>query len=610
MSNSEQGIMNVEVKELRDETTAFESPSRQTRIVVLLHYSTFLVRYSIFVFFVLAGCRVEETPPRINFADCLSCHQGIEAISQNHDMACADCHLLPEMRERAELADHKAIIRNPSDPRHVNTFCMPCHEDEIGRVERSLHATMAGIINQTRYLWGAQPMASPAVYGLSPPLRPLPEPDPSVYPETPEQLVDDFLRRRCLRCHIHGSGARAEGLYRASGCAACHMPYEDDGRYRGKDAAIDATIGGYPARHQFTRKIPDSQCLRCHNHNHVGADYHGLFEHDYSRTYRAPSGEGKPAAFIYGLDQHRLARDVHAERGLWCIDCHSGRDVMGDGRIYGFQMAVPKKTCQDCHGGYGGAAPNPDSDERANGGLPMSKKHGTRHRAPRFSTDSPAHGIPAHERLRCSACHAQWSFQDYGLSVLRADRMDGYEWAHLISQGDPELARNLANHMEGEGRGDPVSKDRLTGEARLGIWLQGWRFRRWTPMPLGVDHLGRISVLRPHYQFLITYMDRMGNVPLDNAVPRRGSDGSKGWSFMPHVPHTTAPAGRSCESCHMNRTAAGLGIHDILTDDTRLRKRLMEPSDAFHIEYLKLKIDISPETRVQSLEKTSSPKQP
>lgn len=554
----------------------------------------------ILIFLFFGGCEATEVPPRTNFADCLSCHQGIEAISQNHDMACADCHLLPEMRERTELTGHEEIVRNPSDPRHVNTFCMPCHEDEIRRVERSLHATMAGIINQTRYLWGAQPMASPAVYGLSPPLHPLPLPDPSVYPETPEQLVDDFLRRRCLRCHVHESGARGNGLYRASGCAACHVPYEDDGRYRGKDAAIDTTTSGYPSRHQFIAKIPDSQCLRCHNHNHVGADYHGFFEHDYSRTYRAPSGQGKPATFIYGLDQHHLARDVHAERGLWCIDCHSDRDVMGDGRIYGFQMAVPKKTCQDCHGGYGSAAPN---------GLLISTNDGKRHRAPRFSIDSPGHGIPAHERLRCSACHAQWSFQDYGLSVLRADRAVGYEWAHLISQGDPELARNLADHMEGEGRGDPASKDRLTGEVRLGVWLQGWRFRRWTPMPLGVDHRDRVSLLRPHYQFLITYVDRMGNVTLDNAVPRRGGGSAEGWSFMPHVPHTTAPMGRPCEACHMNRTAAGLGIHDILTEDTRLsipsppavssmrllnereQKRLLEPSEAFRIEYLKMKIE-------------------
>jgi hypothetical protein len=281
---------------------------------------------------------------------------------------------------------------------------------------------------------------------------------------------------------------------------------------------------------------------------------------------------------------------------------------MGDGRIYGFQMAVPKKTCEGCHGGYRGAAPGPDPDERGAAGLLVSKNDGRQRRAPRFSKDSPGHGVPAHERLRCSACHAQWSFQDYGLSVLRADRIEGYEWAHLLSQGDPELARNLAKHVEGGERGDPVSKDRLTGEARPGIWLQGWRFRRWSPMPLGVDHRGRISVLRPHYQFLITYVDRMGNVPLDNIVPRRGNGGAGGWSFMPHVPHTTAPAGRPCEACHMNRIAAGLGIHETLTGDTRLtvpsppavsamrllnkreQQRLLEPSEAFRIEYIKFSL--------------------
>lgn len=34
-------------------------------------------------------------PQNINYADCLSCHQGIEQISEHHDFACAACHLDP-----------------------------------------------------------------------------------------------------------------------------------------------------------------------------------------------------------------------------------------------------------------------------------------------------------------------------------------------------------------------------------------------------------------------------------------------------------------------------------------------------------------------------------
>jgi len=472
---------------------------------------------------------------------------------------------------------------------------------------------MAGIINQTRYLWGAQERAAPAMYGLSGGLRPLPEPDPSESPSTPALLVDDFLRRRCLRCHIHQKGAHGHGLYRAGGCAACHMVYDDDGLYKGRDKAIDPTAPGYPATHRFTRRIPDMQCLHCHNHNHTGADYHGLFEHDYSSTYRAPSGAGEEAAFIYGLDQHRLARDVHAERGLLCLDCHTDKDVMGDGAAYSFQMEAPKRTCVDCHGGYGTAPANASIPEIANVSTPLpgrepdagratvdrafiSRVRGTRHPLPAFSTRPVAHSVQAHARVRCSACHAQWSYQDYGLSVLREDRMDVSEWRHLVSQGDPELEGILKDHLEGRRNGAPVSRDRITGEERPGIWLQGWRFRNWESMPLGVDHEGRVAVLRPHYQFFITYIDRAGNVALDSALPARGDGSGVGWSFMPHVPHTTAPWGRPCDACHRNRAAAGLGTHETLTRDTQLsvpsppavagmrllsdpeRKQLLEPS--------------------------------
>ena len=291
-----------------------------------------------------------------NFKDCLSCHQGIEEISPNHKMECMACHLGPERRSQKILASHHEIIRNPSDPSTFKDFCLPCHERQIKNLEASLHSTMAGIINQTRYLWGAQGQASPGIYALSGPFQRLPEPDETVTPDSPERLVDDFLRRRCLRCHIHVKGFPAAGLYRASGCAACHVLYSNDGQYRGKDKAIQRGSKGYPTRHAFMKTIPNEQCLHCHHQNHVGADYEGLFEKDYSATYRAPRREGRPPVMIYGQTYHHLAKDIHAEKGLWCIDCH--RNIMGDGTAHSYSMEVPKTACADCHGGYDKDLPN------------------------------------------------------------------------------------------------------------------------------------------------------------------------------------------------------------------------------------------------------------
>ncbi len=543
-----------------------------------------------------------ETQPK-GEPDCLSCHSGIESMGKNHDFGCSACHILPEERkERFLEGNHPKVIRNPSDPAVADLFCLPCHRKEIDRVNNSLHGTMAGMINQTRYLWGAQDRAAPALYGLSGPFQPLPKQDMAASLESPAGLVDDFLRRKCLRCHLHSKGTDGPGLHRASGCAACHVLYDDDGLYKGGDRAMAGSGTGYPVRHAFVRKIPDRQCLHCHNHNHVGADYHGLFEHDFSRTYRSPMVEGKPAQPIYGLHNHRLAKDIHAEKGMWCIDCHSGRDVMGDGNAYSFQMEASAIACSDCHGGWGKKGPDGSigAMRKGNNGLAFVSASGKEHALPPFPPHGASHGIPAHEKIRCSACHAQWSFQDYGMSVIREDVLWTYKWDGLTAQGDPALQKILEKCLADPETSYPVFRDRLTGEEMTGIWSMGWRFRRWEWMPLGVDARGNYAVLRPLYQYLVSYVDQSGKTVLNSVAPERGDHSGKGWAFMPYVPHTTGPVGRACNACHRNRIAAGLGVHEELTVDNVLtipsppcippmrllnaqeQKKLFEPGREWH----------------------------
>ncbi len=536
----------------------------------------------------VGGDSTEANPT--NYAECLTCHQGIEPISPNHTQTCAVCHLTTRFRKATALKSHKDIVRNPSDPSHMAQFCLPCHQKEIERLQTSLHATMAGVINQTRYLWGAQAQASPAIYGLSGSLKPLPQPDPERYPDTPGLLVDDFLRRRCLRCHVHGRGEEGRGFYRASGCAACHMSYNDEGTYQGGDAAIDPSKKGYPIQHAFTKKIPDTQCRHCHSPNRVGADYAGLFQHDYSDTYRSPRVNGKLKPSRYGLNTHSLSKDVHAERGLWCIDCHEQGDVMGDGNMYSFELAVPKRTCSDCHGGFSNRAPRRGSHicKSSDEWVLIAKGNGRRHPIPQFNALGRAHATAAHARVRCSACHAQWSYQDYGLSVIREDVIADYKWVHLTAQGDPYLEERLRKYVLDPKTAYPVSKDRVSGQVRPGIWSMGWRFRRWEFMPLGVDHRGKYAIFRPLYQFQVSYIDRLGNVALNSDIPLRGDRTGAGWAFMPYVPHTTAPVGRACTDCHQHPVAAGDGIQGGGTLDTALTipsppavesMRLLSPSE-------------------------------
>ena len=550
----------------------------------------------------------EENPPEDDFSECMACHKGIEAISANHPFACVTCHLHPKDRHTKPLTSHQAILRNPSDPTTVRQFCLPCHQREVETLEHSLHWSLAGVINQTRFLWGAQETAAPAVYGIKGPLKPLPEPDFSKNPKKPENLVDDFLRRRCLRCHIHTRGPGGTGFYRATGCAACHMHYSNDGRYRGEDRAISKSKAGYPLKHTWTRQIPNEQCLHCHHQNHVGADYEGLFEHDYSDDFRSPLVQGKLKPRTHGLDYHHLSKDVHSERGLWCIDCHTKKDVMGNGHSYSYEMEVPKRSCRDCHGGFGEHLPDLSISaigKAADGFSFISRNSGQKHPLPLFSPSSAAHRIDAHRKVRCSACHAQWSYQDYGLSVMREEIIQDYKWINRTVQGDPAMEKELKLHTEKDVVGYPVSTDWLSGEKRPGIWSMGWRFRRWEPMPLGVDHTGRFAILRPRYQYLISAVNETGQVSLDSIAPQRGDGSGRGWAFMPYVPHTVAPFGRGCFSCHRNRVAAGLGPEEKPTMDTRLtipsppavntmrllnaeeQKKLFQPGAKWHRERLR-----------------------
>ena len=123
--------------------------------------------------------------------------------------------------------------------------------------------------------------------------------------EHSRQLVDDLLRRRCLRCHLNTRGMGRHGDWRAEGCAACHLLYGADGLSQSRDRAIQSLtleirrgkqpqVRGYPLKHQFTRAVPTTQRLTCQNGHRVGMDYVGLAERDYEASYRFNARTASP----------------------------------------------------------------------------------------------------------------------------------------------------------------------------------------------------------------------------------------------------------------------------------------------------------------------------
>jgi hypothetical protein len=217
--------------------------------------------------------------------------------------SCTDCHKGDASAVEAEKA-HTGMYGNPSDFRVIEETCGTCHPEEVENNMKSLHSTSAGIIiiSGTRYDFGAQDRASIyanyAVKDDNPEgefalaeLAEVPYYDPSKPESSTNSTGDDYLRNQCLRCHLWSDGHQRDGDYRASGCAACHVVYSDAGLYEGGDKAIDKSQKDRPMFHRITSKIPETQCIHCHNRGgRTGVSFIGTMESDAYGTPWTVSG--------------------------------------------------------------------------------------------------------------------------------------------------------------------------------------------------------------------------------------------------------------------------------------------------------------------------------
>ncbi len=311
-------------------------------------------------------------------------------------------------------------------------------------------------------------------------------------------------------------------------------------------------------------------CLKCHNSNHVGADFVGLFEKDFHRGFRSPIIAGKQPPTIYGSEQNRLSPDIHFKAGMQCTDCHTTDEIHGNGEISDSAESHVRISCEGCHV----RGDHPAILKDGHGNLTLLKGKGRR--VPRWNPQSIPHLVEAHrEKLTCSACHAAWSFQDYGFHLMLEERADYWKWAPTAAQNDPQvqdlLRRNVGTFVELmpplEGKAPPkpmenwelpFTRDWLTGEDRPGAWFRGFTARRWERPPLGVDHRGKVSIMRPMFQYVVSHVDAEGNLLMDRQIPTTGG-GFPALIMNPYTPHTTAKIGRSCQECHGNTKAIGLG---------------------------------------------------
>lgn len=422
---------------------------------------------------------------------CQGCHAHVR-LDSNHDFACIDCHQGSSGTSEKQAA-HADLLARPAAPANMAKVCGKCHAQEAERCAQSAHFTLKNEVNLIRSHFSLAPLAG---------LTAIPE--RSSPPENKEQLVDDLLRRHCLRCHVYTVGDNYPYVRRGLGCAACHL----------------STSKGKLDSHAFI--LPNErQCLSCHYGNRVGSDFAGMHEHDYSDDFRSPQVTLRPFLRPYGVEQHDLAQDIHRQRGLTCIDCHSGAELSGQ------QQAV---RCADCH--------EPDKAlllhnvrKHDNGRLILTaRQDGKEHLIPMLT--HPAHAQYG-DKVACQVCHGQWSFNDQTTHLLLTYSEDTDDWESLAVQSNFAAEQFLTGEAY-----SPVMPDTLTGQSKAGLWLQGYSLRRWEQMLIRRDADGMIKVFRPVLDLRLSAAAADGTVlaGLDNLV---GSDDG----LLPYTPHTTGPAG-------------------------------------------------------------------
>lgn len=443
--------------------------------------------------------QVETVRPSVE-KGCRGCHD--MTLDAPHSLPCTTCHGGVD-DEKEKDTSHAGLISRPAHPDNMEKSCGPCHQDLVNSTSHSLHFTLKKEVNQVRTAFGATNELES--------LTDIPVTDP---PQTILDLTDDLLRRSCLRCHPYTSGDRYPAVARGTGCAACHLEF-----YEGKLVS-----------HSFLRIPGDTQCLQCHYGNWVGYDYYGRYEHDMNDEYRTPYTTRNEYFRPFGVEFHQLLPDIHQQKGMACVDCHSGKELMGTQ-----EKAI---TCATCH----------TRDKLLNEPLPanVSKQENTY--VLRSYNEGMLHEIPllkhtAHEiydkEVSCQVCHAQWSFNDQKTNLMRSDINEYDDFARLSVQGSSEIEKLLTNNLNFDAEELPHGMtDKISGQFRAGIWYKGFVTRRWEAITVGRDKTGRLRVLRPLLDLHLSWIDEDEEVHFDAVRSNSPNNG-----MVPYTPHTTGKAG-------------------------------------------------------------------
>ena len=235
--------------------------------------------------------------------------------------------------------------------------------------------------------------------------------DPTLWFLGPNKIAGDYRSSGCASCHVIYANDRdpwASAQFAQYGNRGTSFTGD-----KALEEAKRRSESGHPIRHQFELSVPASQCLVCHYHQGDGAigTFLGRIWWDREteakkvREHRSDPeyGEVDPQSGRYfmerlaeynsGFNQVQFSdfhahgwnfvnvykrgrkghlldaagkaiaeddtdrwkkavhlRDIHLEKGMQCIDCHTSQDMHGDGNIYPQMTDYIEIRCTDCHG--------------------------------------------------------------------------------------------------------------------------------------------------------------------------------------------------------------------------------------------------------------------
>jgi hypothetical protein len=450
--------------------------------------------------------------------------------------------------------------KNPSAPRFWDQSCGNCHPYQLARVMGNLMYTNTGIIKNIQATWEG---ANGALYATKPAavfdasgkplaIKPVPELD---------NISGELYRKFCSLCHVGIESDRSYTASHASGCAACHFPYNNTATYEGNDPTVKGKRP-YSADHQLV-PLPDSPvCFRCHNRSgRIALSYQGLND---GNNAMVPTCDGKPGPMLIsgGRNVIRITADIHYAKGMDCIDCHTSRDVMGDGYAYENMHEQTEISCEDCHGSPT-KRPEAEAITRENEEAVRESKSYQRQMGPgmkmvltakgrkyanvfcedekicvlgkrsgkvyesKVITDTPEHTISGHERMECYACHSHTVVQCYGCHTRYDQSRSGLDF--------------------------------VKGFRTPGVFTETEDYRRLYPFPLAVNQRGKISPVTPGCQTFVTVIDQRGQTVKREYVSKY--EGKNQLRFAPFYSHNTGSKAVGCTECHGNPAFFGFGQH-------------------------------------------------